>query len=408
MRLVISNIGKIKECDILVNGITVVAGVNNSGKSTIGKTLYSVFHTFFNTSASIFSQRRNNISHIMWEFGNYPYDVDDARTSDLIKRLTGESIETIEEYLRENKTVEMGGLSENVKVDYQELAKKIYEALSVSDDELLRMIFKRIIVAELGSSIGNVNFPGQESKVSLFIKEKEAIKIEICDGIKKFLYTNFYKDIVYIDDPFVLDWLHNPRLQIFAGDGHKKELVKKLTMDDNPDLIDEYITTKKLNNIYKKLSIVCDGGVIKEQGRWIYHSEHLKKNLEINSLSSGMKNFLILKMLLEKGAITSNGIIILDEPEINLHPEWQLVLAEILVLLHKEFNLNILLNTHSPYFLNAVETYSKKYDVVRACNYYLSKNLNDYVAIEDVTFNIERIYSVLAAPLQKLEGEANG
>ena len=37
MRIKISNIGKIKEADVTINGITVIAGENNTGKSTVGK-----------------------------------------------------------------------------------------------------------------------------------------------------------------------------------------------------------------------------------------------------------------------------------------------------------------------------------------------------------------------------------
>ena len=37
MRLEIENIGKVKKAYINLNGITVVAGVNSSGKSTIAK-----------------------------------------------------------------------------------------------------------------------------------------------------------------------------------------------------------------------------------------------------------------------------------------------------------------------------------------------------------------------------------
>jgi len=42
MRLKFSNVGIIKEADILVDGLTVLAGVNDTGKSTIGKLLYSL------------------------------------------------------------------------------------------------------------------------------------------------------------------------------------------------------------------------------------------------------------------------------------------------------------------------------------------------------------------------------
>ena len=46
MKLEIENIGKIREAEVELNGITVVAGANNSGKSTIGKVLYCVFNSF--------------------------------------------------------------------------------------------------------------------------------------------------------------------------------------------------------------------------------------------------------------------------------------------------------------------------------------------------------------------------
>jgi len=42
MRLKFNNIGIIKEADILINGLTVLAGVNDTGKSTVGKLLYSL------------------------------------------------------------------------------------------------------------------------------------------------------------------------------------------------------------------------------------------------------------------------------------------------------------------------------------------------------------------------------
>ena len=43
MKLHIENVAKIKKADIDVEGITVIAGSNNTGKSTIGKILFSIF-----------------------------------------------------------------------------------------------------------------------------------------------------------------------------------------------------------------------------------------------------------------------------------------------------------------------------------------------------------------------------
>lgn len=43
MKLKVHNFAKIKEANIKLNGITVIAGENNTGKSTIGKILFSMF-----------------------------------------------------------------------------------------------------------------------------------------------------------------------------------------------------------------------------------------------------------------------------------------------------------------------------------------------------------------------------
>ena len=42
MELQLRNIGMIKEADIILDGLTLIAGENDTGKSTVGKALYSV------------------------------------------------------------------------------------------------------------------------------------------------------------------------------------------------------------------------------------------------------------------------------------------------------------------------------------------------------------------------------
>lgn len=66
-----------------------------------------------------------------------------------------------------------------------------------------------------------------------------------------------------------------------------------------------------------------------------------------------------------------------------------------IVLLHKEFDLHILINTHSPYFLKAIEVYVKKYGVQDKCDFYLSTSNGDIVEFENVNGNIEKIYKKL-------------
>ncbi|MBS6020616.1 MAG: AAA family ATPase, partial [Leptotrichia wadei] len=57
MKLSIRNVGKLKEADVEINGITVITGENDTGKSTVGKVLWSVFNSFYKVYEQIEKER---------------------------------------------------------------------------------------------------------------------------------------------------------------------------------------------------------------------------------------------------------------------------------------------------------------------------------------------------------------
>ena len=57
MKLKIRNLGKIEKAEIVFNGITVVAGDNNTGKSTVGKALFAFFNSLEGMKGKIRAQR---------------------------------------------------------------------------------------------------------------------------------------------------------------------------------------------------------------------------------------------------------------------------------------------------------------------------------------------------------------
>jgi len=65
MQLNVSNVGKIARTSIDIDGITVIAGENNAGKSTIGKLLFSIFNSMNNMETKIEQERKNRISRII-------------------------------------------------------------------------------------------------------------------------------------------------------------------------------------------------------------------------------------------------------------------------------------------------------------------------------------------------------
>ena len=87
----------------------------------------------------------------------------------------------------------------------------------------------------------------------------------------------------------------------------------------------------------------------------IFKDDELKKPVKTQNMSTGVKAMAFLEYALRIVAIHKGDVLILDEPEINLHPEWQKLYARALVLLHKQYALTILITSHSPYFIRAIE-----------------------------------------------------
>lgn len=199
--------------------------------------------------------------------------------------------------------------------------------------------------------------------------------------------------VIYIDDTF-------KNTKIISSLIYLTRTMSLFTnsKQTNADLKDE------LSLIYEKIDNVLNSDTSLFQTD--KNDKTGEKQLSLENLSSGMKIFYLIKSLIDNGIIVKNSTLIIDEPEIHLHPNLQIALAEIIVLLQKEMKLHILTNTYSPYFLRAIEVFSKKYGIDDTTKYYLSYNDGDNAKIKDVTLNASEIYKELSDPLQRLENES--
>jgi predicted ATPase len=98
--------------------------------------------------------------------------------------------------------------------------------------------------------------------------------------------------------------------------------------------------------------------------KWIYKKENIE--FEMDNTAMGIKQFGIIYSLIENGYLTKDRILIIDEPEVHLHPKWQIEYAKILVELAKN-GIKILLTSHSPFFIEAIEN-------LYPANFYLAKD----------------------------------
>ena len=380
MLLEVKNIGKISHAQIELNGITVIAGVNNTGKSTVGKVLFCLSNSFFDIDQQIANERINRIIKIIRVpaldeiFIFDPPKVRAFAESLVSKSINYENAEELSSSLLDylnNLTPTIYSKIHMSDSLSQSLSKKIMQILGISDDELIVLILRQWLQREFNMQVGNACFPDLDSEISLAIEDKKiSIAIQKDDIIIK-NHCSLGSEAIYIDDPLAADGeaSYLRRWPSFINFNHREHLMEKLIpIDDASPLekaFDAILVSKKLNEALAILYNVCKGDLIKSNvhHNLIFATQEGNQtiSLEMKNVSTGMKSFIILKTLLLNGSLRENGILILDEPEIHLHPEWQLVFAELIVLLQKIYNMRVLLTTHSPYFLDAIDVYSRKH-----------------------------------------------
>ena len=415
MKLSIRNVGKLKEADVEINGITVITGENDTGKSTVGKVLWSVFNSFYKVYEQIEKERIDFVNEQIYSY------VRNLDKSDNVKKKTLDmAIDIIQNYsiyYRNEENIK-NYITEKFKennyfVDakvIEELTGDLYVVLGIKSIEIISSVIEQKLSTEFHDEIKNKNTESQEeTSVELYIRNK-ILNFNIEEGINvagEFV-ENLKGDIddfdlateaVFIDNPFIIDDIENIFEQ--KKKNYRQHLVSKLYYNRNENTVKKMYVNEKLEKIYKKLNSIASGKItIKNLDVYYKDSE-----IEINAknLSTGLKTFAIIKMLLQNGTLEENGTIILDEPEIHLHPEWQLKFAELIVLLQKEFGMHILLTTHSPYFLNAIEVFSERHKIDDKCKYYVAENEGNSSIIKDLTGNTREIYRKLARPIQDLE-----
>lgn len=421
MNLKINNVAKIKNANIIIDWITVIAGENNTGKSTVGKILFSLFNAISNIDERIVTERKNEInescrlairnSGLLSDRGSALF-----RNAAFLSRKIAEEIVSASMENKLNRelvyNIVCSELDKRVEIYVDEredmigeIVDKIMPRLDLSEHsitlEVLSGYFDRVFNDQINSLIDK----GESAKLNLNIKDKNIdLEFNKNECVKFESNIAITHKAIYIDNPFVLDKLSDyGYTNIIEG-----FLKRLLTNYDNEDvmegIIEKVLSKEKLEKIYSSLNMVVHGDIVEtSRNEYSLADEYCEEPISFKNLSAGLKSFVIIKMLLERNKIGEKDVLILDEPEIHLHPQWQVIYAEIIVLLQKYFDLSIVVTTHSPYFLDAINLYSIKHEIDKGVNYYLSTVEDGRATMEQVTDNIDKIYGKMSTPLDYLD-----
>lgn len=412
MKLLIKDFSKIHEATIEFNGITVIAGNNNTGKSTVGKILFALFNSVNDIDKKVELEKEEAIQGAAFDAMNlFFHDIEITHSGRILPPvLRRNKFNNIEELIDNVVEFSPVPISNTEKRRLKEtIQEKVADIKAISDDVVKKQIiedyFKDLFNGQINSISKIRNREKNEAKAKLSLRRRTVqvnFEKNVCKNFKQTIHL--LNKAIYIDDPFVVDAFLGNRVlpEFFWQNGGRsainRALSKYLRSSSKNNVVDRIIANNQLDEIYKILSTVIKGEFASSNhGEVFLNSTLFTDNLKLSNLSTGIKAFVILKKLIEDNVIKNRDVLILDEPEIHLHPEWQIIYAELIVLLQKKFELTLLLTTHSPYFLRAIEVFSEKYDMKNQCKYYLLFDKESQAYFKDVTGNVSEAYEKMAS-----------
>ena len=318
MQLKLKNIGMIKEADIVIDGLTVIAGENDTGKSTVGKSLFLSVKT---------AQKYQEIEKIKF-------------INKMESLLFKDSIPNGSIFIDEKCLIQPSG---NDIIRYMDP--------SIRTDILDVSMVETPVVWNLAEYFNAI----------------EMIKTE----------ASFFDQDYQIPYPYLM-W----------------DIYRKLSLPKN-----ENIKLKDKKVFLNQIKTIIDGEFTKDDfGNFIFLKEG--KKIPIVNTATGIKQFGIIQKLIENNYVHDKSILILDEPEVHLHPKWQLKMAEVIIELIKN-GVKVVVNSHSPYMIEALQRYSELEKV--NADFYLAEDGVIGKVDDSNSKTLSKIFSKLSEPFDLFE-----
>lgn len=390
-RFKLTNHHAIENADIELNGITVISGVNGSGKSTISRWLhYSiggiVLYDFF-----AFAEFCEVLIHLLYQYNDLRLPSKDS----YIDRTYIDAVSKIKSLEHEENADDHALNIFNQTVAYFELRLKdyiesqpinspqrsrIFLALEIKEDNVQysidKYIYKQYKIASQAretyqNKINSRKKSDYDEFLPKYFKIQEdypqvlSLKEDNVDLIsEKIGWLYGIKDSIYIETPVEVaiessdNFLWNDfRSQLLVDKKHLMSMdEKKIALRIRKEIGGDIYLHKKITDFelrYKSLDGVLD--------------------LQIRQLATGYKTLSYILRLLENGDLTDKTLLIIDEPEAHLHPQWIVEYARILILIHKSLGAKIVINTHNPDFVSAIQSISCKEKIINNITFYIAQ-----------------------------------
>lgn len=371
MKIKIKNLGALKQAEFTLGDLTIICGGNNTGKTYATYALFGFLHTW------------QKILYI-----NVKNDKIDQLLADGIININ------IKEYINQAEEIISKGCQE-----YTRQLSKIFAAPSVqfkdSNFEVNLDIKEIGFVGDYTQEIGSVNtkffsITKKERSTDLTVTllvEKEKVEIPI-DFIKRFI-ANALEEIIFspfLPKPFIasaertgaaifrneLNFARNRLLEEMSKAGkniNPMQLLLNVYQDYALPVEQNVDFTRELEKIFKKRSFIAEqypevledfadiiGGryIVTGEDELYYIPRGKRVRLSMDASSSAVRSLLDIGFYLKHEA-QHGDLLMIDEPELNLHPENQRRVARLFARL-MNLGIKIFITTHSDYIIKELNT----------------------------------------------------
>ena len=366
MEFSIKNFNQITtKINLNVGQVTLVSGVNGIGKSIIAKLLYCLLKS---NCELRYEPAINTINYHIEDFFKILNSVEKIDVNPLTH--IDDEYQIIEEYLNfKDKIIQENNI---IYKKYEEKIKLINSLIKILQDNStqLHISLLRTLLIKMFSK----NITG-EIKIQEKNKKEEYYKINLTDHdlyddkILEYINGPIFPQVYYIDNSgTILDYLD------YNGTFNNENIkyINEKIHDNEKGLFDETNNTE-LIKLEEELINIIGGTFEYNQYNKLIFKKLSGEVLNLNHVSSGVRNIGLLYLLLNNRQIPKGTFIIFDEIENNLHSEVKLKLAEWLCKFCKYWDVNLYINSKSPMFIEAMEVYSVKYELDDFIEYNLLK-----------------------------------
>lgn len=444
--ILVKDFRAVKKAEITIDGITLVAGVNGCGKSTISKLLYYAVNTITNFDYLV----RFNLNEELYEISFFlrlilrealPKNEETLVTREYLKQLSDlrEDILSMEHSLEDclsslvSVVNEVGKIFDKQNLFYDPLQPSLdiddknsnFQLInSSSRNKRIKRIFSDFIQIDINGPVEDNPF----DEVVKLVNTKFEIakdKIEnrptslILDELKKVfedgvlpskLELKEFDDVILSVDSSFIKLLFSTQKAIYV------DTPMMFAVRDSKNPYWEDLQKLLLNNSKSKSNKVADiisnqiiGGDVECSSETFMTDDFKFKRIDnaifnLLDMATGIKSFSIIQILLKNGHLDDKTLLIIDEPESNLHPQWIVEYARVIVLLHKELKAKFFLASHNPDMVNAIRYIAEKEGVIDSTNFYLAKKEEkgfEY-SYENLHHDIEPIFESFNVALDKI------